>query len=264
LGSATPDTVPEYRWAIAGIPYPVGDLNGDGYDDLVSSAGNGTILVRFGGATLDSTVDAVLNFVPYNVPDHFFSGGDLNHDGYNDLLCLDQSDEPNGSWVTVHLGGSTLNPQPAFTLDWRDPPFNWVPFWTAASLGDMNGDGVDDFMVTAVEGVGLHRGVAVIYGGRSAGVRNPSILPPSSFSLSVFPNPFNSSTVISFSLPHTSEVDLRIYDVTGRMVRTMAQGKMSAGEHELRLEAGALPSGVYFVKVEAGKAAKVAKFALLR
>jgi hypothetical protein len=186
LGSSNPDTVPDYRWEVAGIPYPVGDLNGDGYDDLASSVGNGTILIRYGGVTLDTTVDVVLNFVPMNVPNHLLRAGDLNHDGYQDLLCIDYSPDPNGSWVTIHMGGPSPNPQPAFTLDWRDPPYNWMPFEETAALGDVDGDSVDDFMVTAVEGSGFHRGVAVIYGGQRTGASDPR--PPIAQQLIMFVN----------------------------------------------------------------------------
>ena len=112
LGSAHPDTLPAYYWHLHDwmVVNCIRDLNGDGYDELVSNAGNGTIQVRFGGANLDSTVDAVLNYVPLTAPDHFYSGGDLNHDGYNDLISLNQDYDPNGSWVTVHLGSNAECP----------------------------------------------------------------------------------------------------------------------------------------------------------
>ncbi|MDD3641945.1 MAG: FlgD immunoglobulin-like domain containing protein [Candidatus Krumholzibacteria bacterium] len=72
-----------------------------------------------------------------------------------------------------------------------------------------------------------------------------------------FPNPFNPSTRISFTLPARSRVSLRIYNVAGRLVKTLADGAMDAGSHELtwdgtdNLGAG-VASGVYFYTINAG------------
>ncbi|MFO7653486.1 MAG: multicopper oxidase domain-containing protein [Candidatus Krumholzibacteriia bacterium] len=71
------------------------------------------------------------------------------------------------------------------------------------------------------------------------------------------PNPFNPSTNISFRLPTARAVDLRIFDVRGRTVHTLADGDFAAGEHTLSWQglddAGRrLPSGVYFYQLRAG------------
>lgn len=71
------------------------------------------------------------------------------------------------------------------------------------------------------------------------------------------PNPFSQSTNIRFSLAEAGQVDLSVYDIRGRLVDNLANRVFSAGQHTVAWngksnERGNLPSGVYFVKVEAG------------
>jgi hypothetical protein len=94
------------------------------------------------------------------------------------------------------------------------------------------------------------------------------IVHPSSFSVSVSPNPFNSSTRISFTLPTASFVDLNVYDLTGRLVRRLAGGHMDpplpAGEHEVVFDGSELPSGIYFLRMQAGEFSHTQKIILLK
>jgi hypothetical protein len=72
-----------------------------------------------------------------------------------------------------------------------------------------------------------------------------------------FPNPFNPSTRIQFALPVKGHVNLRIYNVAGQLVKTMQDGVMDAGSHELTWDGSNnlgtnVASGVYFYKINAG------------
>jgi photosystem II stability/assembly factor-like uncharacterized protein len=79
-----------------------------------------------------------------------------------------------------------------------------------------------------------------------------------------YPNPFNPSTTINYSLPRSSRVILRIYDVLGREVRTLVDEKQNAGSHNIMFRAGNLPSGVYFYRLEAGTFSETKKLLLLK
>jgi len=79
-----------------------------------------------------------------------------------------------------------------------------------------------------------------------------------------YPNPFNAKTVARFELRVPSVVSLRVYDTAGRLVETLVDGWRSAGEHELTWEAGDLPSGMYFARLEAGEFSQVQKLILLK
>jgi len=84
-----------------------------------------------------------------------------------------------------------------------------------------------------------------------------------------FPNPFSPSTQIAFELPRTSMVDLRVFSVTGQLVRTLESGPLDQGVHLARWdgrdESGrSLPSGTYFFNLSVDGAMLTRKVQLLR
>lgn len=85
---------------------------------------------------------------------------------------------------------------------------------------------------------------------RDAGERRETGLPNSQLLIEAFPNPFNSSTSIRFSIPRTGDVDVTIYDLTGREVKQLTNEKLTAGTHDLRWNPGSLTSGIYFCRIE--------------
>ena len=66
-----------------------------------------------------------------------------------------------------------------------------------------------------------------------------------------YPNPFNPSTVITYALPQRSAVSLTVYDVQGRRVVVLMAAEQPAGWYAVTFEGSALPSGVYFYRLEA-------------
>jgi hypothetical protein len=74
----------------------------------------------------------------------------------------------------------------------------------------------------------------------------------SSFKLNQnFPNPFNPTTRISFSLPMNSKVTIKVYDLLGKEVRQLVNENMNAGSFMIDFNGSDLPSGVYFVRLTA-------------
>jgi photosystem II stability/assembly factor-like uncharacterized protein len=77
---------------------------------------------------------------------------------------------------------------------------------------------------------------------------------PAAFSISQnYPNPFNPSTVISYQLPITSHVSLKIFDLLGREVATLVNEEKRAGSYEVTFNAQNLSSGVYFYQLRSGE-----------
>jgi hypothetical protein len=66
-----------------------------------------------------------------------------------------------------------------------------------------------------------------------------------------YPNPFNNSTKISFSLPVSNPVKLKLYDITGRFIKNILNRTMTAGRHEILFNADNLSSGIYFIQLQA-------------
>jgi len=84
-----------------------------------------------------------------------------------------------------------------------------------------------------------------------------------------FPNPFNPGTSISFSLPHRSDVTLSVYDVLGRRVDVILQGRVEAGNHTVRWEGTdgsgrPVGSGTYFLRLTAEDFSQTRRMVLVR
>jgi hypothetical protein len=65
-----------------------------------------------------------------------------------------------------------------------------------------------------------------------------------------FPNPFNPSTNIKFELARSGNVKVSVYDIQGKIVNVLAEGKFEAGSHIIEFKGENLTSGVYFYKME--------------
>lgn len=99
----------------------------------------------------------------------------------------------------------------------------------------------------------------------TTGVNKTTILNPKEFELMQnYPNPFNPTTVIRFALPSSEIVTLKIFDVLGREITTLAVGQLDAGVHEIRFDAQQLSSGTYFYSIEAGTHRDIKKMILIK
>jgi hypothetical protein len=79
-----------------------------------------------------------------------------------------------------------------------------------------------------------------------------------------YPNPFNPTTQITFTLPIASTVSLKVYNILGQVVATLAQGTQPKGNYTVLFEGKNLASGVYFYRLEAGSFIQVRKMVLLK
>ncbi|MDD3966779.1 MAG: family 10 glycosylhydrolase [Candidatus Neomarinimicrobiota bacterium] len=79
-----------------------------------------------------------------------------------------------------------------------------------------------------------------------------------------YPNPFNPVTSIPYRLADAGNVDIAVYDLNGRHIRTLYQGYQSAGEYSIRFDARNLSSGVYICRLKAGDRILTRKMTLLK
>jgi hypothetical protein len=79
-----------------------------------------------------------------------------------------------------------------------------------------------------------------------------------------YPNPFNPLTSISFSLAEKQYVTLKIYDITGKEIKTLVNGEYETGIHKVEFDGSELSSGVYFYQITAGKFRETRKMQIIK
>ena len=82
--------------------------------------------------------------------------------------------------------------------------------------------------------------------------------------LEVYPNPFNPSTKIGFSLTEAGFITLRVYNTLGEMIRELFSGYEQNGKHQLSFDASDLSAGIYFVVLQTTKSLKTIKIVFLK
>ena len=157
--------------------------------------------------------------------------GPIPRQAHGGQICLDSSFFPaSGWWLWGETGGG-----------------NMIPSWDGPHCFTV----VDPFLAVDVED-------------------GDDGLVPTTFSLSQnYPNPFNPRTEIGFSLPEASAVELAVYNILGRRVKTLFAGNLSAGDHTVAwdgTDAEGLPSasGVYFYRVAAQSFTETRKMVLMK
>ena len=252
----------------------LGDVNGDGFDDIFAGPDNSfdsLCYVFFGGPGIDTIPDVSIT---YNCTQ---SGraGDINNDGYNDLITSFPVEIPSLGRVYIYLGGPDMDsiPDVVLTESAIDGSQN---YWgnDVTGVGDINGDGLDDFAFSALESVTIaNRGVIYIYSGWQDPVDveydyQPII--PDNFQLHQnYPNPFNLSTNIEFEIPTRQSVTLCIYDILGREIRQLIDKSLTAGKYKINWDGlddlgQPAPSGIYLYRLETESSELSKKMILLK
>ncbi|MGB3541759.1 M4 family metallopeptidase [Rubrivirga sp.] len=217
----------------------------------------------------------------YNVLPPQPSGVSVGNPTYSssdpDVMAFDVADEQGvvetyladfsaGQVATLGTTDLTFNGQPI--TDAQRPTFSpddrtvllSVP--SAASLLFMDRTGADPTALTFQEPL-FNPSWFVIGGTPRQGVSSETG-PNARFDLEVAPNPIGAQARVSFSVLKAASVRVAVYDALGREVAVLEDGMISAGEHDVRLDAAALPAGVYVVRLEAGGAVEVRTITVVR
>ena len=103
------------------------------------------------------------------------------------------------------------------------------------------------------------------YGTIITNIKDKQKIIPTTYILSQnYPNPFNPSTTIEYSIPKTSFVILKIYDVLGTEVRSLVNEEKNVGSYRINFDASTLASGIYFYKIQAESFVQTKKMILLK
>jgi len=79
-----------------------------------------------------------------------------------------------------------------------------------------------------------------------------------------YPNPFNTSTVITYELPNSGFVTIRVLDVLGNVIGKLVDEEKPSGEYSINFNASNLPSGIYFYRITSGKFTATKKLIILK
>jgi hypothetical protein len=79
-----------------------------------------------------------------------------------------------------------------------------------------------------------------------------------------YPNPFNPSTTIAFTMPREGHVSLKVFDVRGREIATLVDGTLPEGEHRHQWNAGGVSDGVYLYQLRVGDTVETRKMTLVK
>lgn len=155
-----------------GIYSTTGDINGDGYDDLLINARSywypgegideGKIFIYYGGPDFDSIPDFSITGQLHNYAlfgNYIYSGFDVNNDNFDDFIC--------SGWISgsghseskfMFLGGNPLDS----TIDWMYDDYNHIMRGQQVLIPDVNNDGYDEIILASRPGGLLYYGGAVV------------------------------------------------------------------------------------------------------
>ena len=224
------------------------DINGDSYDDF----GIMSLLYIniYSGKTLD-----VLNKISvtedWNSFQHLTDGGDLNNDGFQELLVgIENESLEYAGTAAIYMGSADFDTTASFLID-GSTPHNYFAH-TLDYAGDINNDGHKDIIIGQL-GSSTAPGKAFIYSyGSGSDIHNQRLPEKSSdfYLFQNYPNPFNPKTIISYQLPVITYVDLSIYNILGQKVATLVSEKQHSGKYEVYWNAIEFSSGIYFYKLQ--------------
>ena len=148
-----------------GTSVSAGDVNGDGYSDVIVGAfgylsSRGRAYIYYGGGTMDNVADVIMT--GENTNDRFglslSSAGDVNGDGYSDVIVGAYQHNSNTGKAYVFFGKTTMDNVPDITMT-GEATNNYFG-WSVSSAGDVNGDGYSDLIVG---GYGNSSGTGRVY-----------------------------------------------------------------------------------------------------
>jgi hypothetical protein len=228
--------------------------------------------VYFGGPSIDAIPDMRIVTDAYSKIDKARRAGDINGDGYDDLIASYPLSWSGLGSVYIFFGGPDVDSLYDIRLNnWDEPRFHTYFGLDCAGVGDFNGDGINDFAFSLIDGTGI--GWVRVYSGTgkyTAVERDDNLPLPETFELQQnYPNPFNAGTVIRFDLRRWAQVTLTVFNIMGQQVKELAKGEYSRGEHTVAWDGlddrgESVGSGLYLYRLRANEFEQVRKMVMVK
>ena len=148
-----------------------GDVNGDNFDDVIigaygASFNAGSAQVFYGSSTMDNTADVTISGIMFgNLGRSVAGAGDVNGDGFDDVIAGEDYNGFNTGNVKIYLGSASMNNVPDVTLIGEHSADKYG--WCVSGAGDMNGDGFDD-VIAGAPGYSSGKGKIYVYYGAAS------------------------------------------------------------------------------------------------
>ncbi len=191
---------------------------------------------------------------------------DVNSDGFDDLVCVGAS----RIWV-LSWNRSTQEFDVYFYLNTNEYDQslwgniyerNFPGYERSADFFDIDDDGDQDMFISTDQDITLFFESNQFTSGLND-TKNKNIV--KAFSLSQnFPNPFNPTTKIKYTLPTSESVKIEVFNLSGQIIETIINKSLPAGSYEINFNAKDLPSGVYLYRISAGGFKQVKKMLFIK
>ena len=157
-----------------------------------------------------------------------------------------------GAWVGETRYVATYNAEGDIeTLEWQNfDGEEWMPFIVETHFYD--NAGLLERIVSQFDfGTGLQNSTQYLFEWTNTSTAVGGDELPESIRLATpYPNPFNPQATVEYHLSTPEHATLRVFDATGRLVRTLVEGMQPAGDHSVTFDATGLPSGVYMLRLQ--------------
>ncbi len=195
--------------------------------------------------------DSLLNFEEVMVLEDSSLGLTVYNMGNTNLVIYDVTTSDSIFFTNYDPSDSLISPGDSLVITVTFAPWDTLHYNEILSI-----DNNDELLEVGLAGIGLPpNSVALV----------PSLKIPTNYALdSIYPNPFNAQATIRYDLPFHGRVLINVYDVLGRKALTLVDEFMNAGRYRTVWDAGDLPSGIYFCRMNSGDFDQIQKILLLK
>ena len=238
-----------------------GDYNADGFDDMVVKTGRHEVKILWGNSnsSFDNCDSIVTDLNIVNI-----MHSDINNDSISDLIIRNFT-FLEGSEVLIYSGSSS------FDLNYDLSIIDNTTFqhgFANQKAFDFNGDGYNDIFFQLYNSLDSSRTIQAYSIVEIQAAQN-NTRPYIDLQLRNYPNPFNPSTTIEYSLPESGEVEVSIYNIKGQKVKQLVKECQEPGTHTILWNGtdnnnSSVGSGVYFYKIKTEKLSLTNKMIMLK